>query len=329
MGESILTRKGASGGGVGNYSTFVAQAQDNSKYTVYTGYDFVSNPTPNLSNNFAFNQWELNNSATGSVILSNVVVTNAGMFNGPNATFNEANIPFINSTASYSGNINNLGINNGFIYVGGLITGTTANVIRKYREDNLAIVGNTAGFNFAIQSLAFNNGFIFAGGVRTSALFVTKFHESNLVNTNTVSYGGVPYAIAINNGYVYVGGTTEETVKKYHESNLVLVDNTISYLETIRSIAINNGFIYAGGEPRTGTNRGVAQYHEANLVRVGNTANYASDATIFSIVTNNGFLYGELFDRIRGVCGKPQLRHLRGIPILRVRVIGSSGLLRA
>ena len=214
MGESILTRR-VSGGGIGKYSTWIAQAQDNSLYTVYNGYDAITNPTPNLSNNFAFNRWLLNNSATGTVILSNVVVTNGGTFNGPNPSFNQANMPFVDNTTSYGGVIRSITTNNGFIYVGG----ETNQTVQKYYESNLALVGNTANYGGTILSVTTNNGFIYVGGSTNQT--VQKYYESNLALVgNTVSYGGDIFSLTTNNGFIYVGGHTNRTVQKYKEQDL-------------------------------------------------------------------------------------------------------------
>jgi hypothetical protein len=288
---------GISTGG-GAYSTFVAQAQDNSLYTVYNGYDFTTNPTPNLSNNFAFNRWLLNNSATGDVVLSNVVVANGGTFNGPNTVANEANLPFVNNTASYGEFVVSITTNNGFLYVGGkALTGTNRGV-SKFHESNLVIVGNTVNYggDGSIRSIAINNGFIYAGGFNgaTSANWigstVRKYGEGNLTFIeNSANYGSYILSVAINNGFIYAGGsgnaTANRNIKKYHESNLVFVSNTVGYGGDIEAITTNDGFIYVGGS----INRTLQKFGESNLSRVGNTADYGG--TIKSIATNNGFVY--------------------------------------
>jgi hypothetical protein len=280
--------------GGGAYSTFVAQAQDNSKYTVYTGYDSQTNPTPNLSNNFAFNRWLLNNSATGDVVLSNVVVAVGGNFNGPNTVTNESNISLLaNSSVNYSGAMQSVKINNGFIYEAGEGPSFVAN-IHKYHESNLVLVGNTPDYGGNIFALAINNGYVYAGGFNNTTTFlgsVARYLESNLAfDCRAITYNGIIFDIVINNGYVYVGGDGNATrgrdIKKYHESNLAFVGNTSTYGDAINNLSINNGFIYAGGGYG---NYPVRKYHESNLVFVGNTPNYG--ATIQSIITNNGFIY--------------------------------------
>jgi hypothetical protein len=282
-------------GGVGNYTAFVAQAQDNSLYTVYNGYHQIDNPTPNLSNNFTFNQWLLNNSATGDVILSNVITSQVKTvpFLDNSVGINEAYIPFVNNTPQYNGRIENISLNNGFIYVGG----DTNNTVQKFYESNLAFVGNTVSYDGEINSISINNGFIYAGGnpVTGTNRGVSQFHESNLVLVgNTVNYGRI-VTITTNNGFIYAGGLilsgVNRGVTKFYESNLALsganlaASSTSNYGGTIYSIAVNNGFIYAGGA----TVDVVRKYNESTLAIVGNTASYGGD--IRSIAINNGFIY--------------------------------------
>jgi hypothetical protein len=273
--------------GGGAYSTFVAQAQDNSKYTVYTGYDEITNPTPNLSNNFAFNRWLLNNSATGDVVLSNVVVAVGGNFNGPNIVANEANMPFVNITTTFGGRIEVLTTNNGFLYMGGDLTNDT---VHQFYESNLTLSAQTNYVSDVILSITINNGFIYAGGgFGIGANVVKKFNESTLSFVgNTANYGGFVRTITTNNGFFYVGGQTNRTVQKFGESNLTRVGNTAAYGGDIISIATNNGFIYAGGE----SNQRVQKFFESNLARAtGTNVSNVYGGDIYSIATNNGFIY--------------------------------------
>jgi stage V sporulation protein SpoVS len=276
---------GISTGG-GAYSTFVAQDQDNAKYTVYSGFEFFTNPTPNLSNNFAFNQWVLNNSATGDVILQNVITSQIAVatFQNNSVGINESYLPFVGNTVSYGGNILSITTNNGFIYAGG----GTNQTVQKFNEATLEFVGNTNDYGGTISNLAINNGFIYAGGATNFT--VQKFNESTLAFVNnTVSYDNTIRAITTNNGFIYVGGQTlfgtNRGFSKFHEGNLVLVGNTINYGGSIGSIAINNGFIYVGGS----TADVVRKYNESTLALVGNTATYGND--ISAIAINNGFIY--------------------------------------
>jgi hypothetical protein len=263
--------------GGGAYSTFVAQAQDNSLYTVYNGYDYFSNPTPNLSNNFAFNRWLLNNSATGDVVLSNVVVANSGTFNGPNVTFNQNSMPLFRNFNSYGGFINTITSNNGFVYIGGLSN------LAKYNESTGAFVGNVS-YGASIRSITTNNGFIYVVGQNPGV--ISKFYESNLgFVANSASYTADVWSVTTNNGFVYIGGSFIQTVQKFYESNLAFVGNTVSYGGNVRSIIVNDGSIYVGGQG----NGTVKKFNDNNLAFVSNSAFYGTD--IFSIASNNGFIY--------------------------------------
>jgi hypothetical protein len=240
-----------------------------------------------LSNNFTFNRWILNNSATGDVILSNVVVANLNNFNGPNPTLNQTNpMDFI---TNISGNTADVIItNNGFIYAG-----DRQGTVRKYSQANLVyLVG--ASYGGAIETLTTNNGFIYVGGTGTSGgNRVQKLHESNLTSVgNTANYTGPINAITVNNGFIYAGGIDNvlgaggSKIYQYNESTLAFVNNSANFGGRIVSLTTNNGFLYAGGQA---TNRTVQKFHENNLVRVGNTPDFGS--SIKTIAINNGFIY--------------------------------------
>jgi hypothetical protein len=283
--------------GGGAYSTFVAQAQNNAKYTVYTGYDSVTNPTPNLSNNFAFNRWLLNNSATGDIVLTNVVVEIGGTYNGANAAFtNETNLTFVSSSANLGQAIEQIITNNGFLY-------TPGPKVSKIYESNLVVDLSSNVYGPSVSAIAINNGFLFVGGAVLSGTNrgVTKLYENNLaltganLNTSSTSnFGNAILSIVINNGFIYAGGIGTGGVRQYNESTLAFVNNTAAYGGNIHSIAINDGFIYVGG-----TFNAVRKYREDNLALVGNTANYGG--IIRSIAINDGFIYvgGTTVDIVR------------------------------
>jgi hypothetical protein len=266
---------------ISQYVNIVATDTLGGKYVGFNGFDQITNPTP--TGNTTFNRWLLNNSATGTVIFANATFT-TGIYNGANASSNEANLPFVNNTASYGATIETVTTNNGFIYVGG----QTNRTIQKFHQSNLAFVGNSPSYGFDIFSLTVNNGFIYAGGAgnSTAGRDVKKYYESNLAFVgNTVNYGGDIFSLTTNNGFIYVGGSTNQTVQKFNESNLVRVGNTVSYVGEIFSVTVNNGFIYAVGQ----TNQTVQKFNESNLVRVGNTVSYGG--AIRTIAINNGFIY--------------------------------------
>jgi hypothetical protein len=270
---------------IAQFENIVINDTTGAKYVGYNGYDSITNPTP--TGNTTFNQWLLNNSASGTVLFANTVITNGGTFNGANTTINQASMPFVNNTASFGGNIRALTTNNGFIYVGGF----TNDTIQKYYESNLAFVGNTPVYNGFIWTLAINNSFIYVAGFGPGfgPGEIKKYHEGNLAVVNqTGNFGNSAiYSIKVNNNFVYIGGGfgAPGRIGKYHESNLVFVENSVNYGGIVEEIIINNGFIYAAGD----TDQRVKKFYESNLVFVNNSANYG--AKIVSMAINNGFLY--------------------------------------
>jgi hypothetical protein len=277
---------------IAQFQNIVATDINGGKYVGFNGFDFVTNPTP--TGNTTFNRWLLNNSASGTVLFANAIFT-TGTYNGPNSVVNEANMAFINNTASYGAIIHSVVTNNGFIYTGGRGTTSANRDIKKYSESNLSFIGNSVNYGGFIQALAINNGFIYAGGATN--LTVQKFHESNLAFVgNTSVYGSSSInTISINNGFLYVGGRDEfsgdgnASVKKYHESNLAFVNNTVNYGGEIKSISINDGYLYVAGGTQSRVNLGVSKYHESNLAFVNNTAIY--NGQMFAVAVNNGFIY--------------------------------------
>jgi hypothetical protein len=274
--------------GGGAYSTFVAQAQDNSLYTVYNGYDSQTNPTPNLSNNFAFNRWLLNNSATGDVVLSNVVVAVGGTFNGTNIVTNQGNIPFVtNISGNYVSSVGHIRINNAFIYAGG---GAGNNdVLRKIHESNLVLNSNTALITSGVLSLFIKDDSIYVG--TRSPGTIRKYHESNLAFVGATSNYSTAQvqSISVNNSFIFAGGFGDGfsagNVAKYHAGNLAFVGNTSGTNAQIYSLVTNNGFVFTDGT----TTHTVRKYHESNLVFSANTVGYGG--LIRGLAINNSYLY--------------------------------------
>ena len=98
------------------------------------------------------------------------------------AKFHEGNLVFIGNTPSYGGGINNLAINNGFIYVGGFGPDFSAGNVCKYHESNLAFVGNTVSYGGSIRAITTNDNFIYVGGATNRT--VQKFQQNNFVFGN-------------------------------------------------------------------------------------------------------------------------------------------------
>jgi hypothetical protein len=278
---------------IAQFENIVATDIDGAKYEGYNGYDSQTNPTP--TGNVVFNRWLLNNSASGTVLFANTVITNGGTFNGANLIFNESNMGIV-SNVNYGVTSRTITANNGFIYVGGNpLTGTNRGITKIF-ESNFALVGanlnssSTANYGGTIYSVKTNNGFLYVAG---SALTGTnrgvgKYYESNLALVgNTVNYSDFALIsnIAINNGFIYVIGQFDQNIKKYDESNLAFIANGPDYGGFPTSVAINNGFIYVGGA----TNNTVKKFYESNLAFIGNTAVYGG--AIETVLVNNGFIY--------------------------------------
>jgi hypothetical protein len=293
MGESFLIQKLIQSGGSVDYVNYVVQDENSAKYVVYNGYDFLFNPTPNLSN-LTFNQWLLNNSATGTVILNNTTMTSS-TFNGPNSTLNQSNLSITGNTGNY-GYIKTIAINNGFIYVGG----ATANVVSKYNERTLALVGNTASYGAGIETIAINNGFIYAAGDGNlgNNRNLKKYNESTLAFVRSgAEYPGEILKIAINNGFVFSGGTNRTVggfapLVKSSEATLSIPNVTEYTSFGIRALAVYNGFVYIGGTGNNTSSRTIRKHRESNLQAVATSAGFGTTGEVRSIAINNGFVYG-------------------------------------
>jgi len=321
----------SSGGGA--YSTFVAEAQDNAKYTVYNGYHAITNPTPNLSNNFVFNQWLLNNSATGDVVLSNVVVaqTSNALFIDNTAGVNIALMPFVNNAAAL-GAINSLKINNGHIFIAG-----SNRSILKFNESNLSFVGNSPAFPDDISSMVINNSIIYiCGGFGHN---ISSYHEGNLAfRSNTTSTPSQVfrsllvansnlYASAQNNliyrftlstmalstssgnitgflinladgtpgfySHMYVGGSSTAQSVKKLNYAMGVQANLSNYGGDVNALVTNSTFLYVGGS----SNRTIQKFSQDNNAFIANSPSTGFD--IRSLATNNGFVYAGGFRSIR------------------------------
>jgi hypothetical protein len=288
---------GISTGG-GAYSTYVVEDIYGAKYTAFNGYDKLRNPNPT---DIWFNQWLLNNSASGDVVITNTIMSSF-TYRGPNSTTNISQLPAVSpNPTNYAPGIFTIHTNNNDLYIGG--GNATVNPVRKVKiydefpqypeiSAQFPIIVNSPNFGGIIFSITSNNNFVYVGGRGPSSGpgYISKYHDSNLVFVaNTASYGGDVVNVAVNNGFVYAGGETTRTVRKYHESNLAYVGETASYGGQIRAIAINNGFLYVGGRGNA-TNGKIQKFYESNLARENNSAVY-SGGFIESLLINNGYVY--------------------------------------
>jgi hypothetical protein len=274
------------------YGNIVATAINSSKYVGYNGYDSITNPTP--SGNVTFNRWVLNNSASGTIVFANTVLTSNGTYNGPNFTANIFNMALLNNSTSYGGAIHTVTTNNGFVYIGGNNATSSTMRIRKYFESNLNFSAESGVFDTLtgnIQTITTNNGFIYAAGLFTGVKKVNESTLSIVGTTNDYLAGAAGIiSVVVNNGFIYAGGgfAGNSGIKRWRESNLAFVNNSSSFSGNIRSLAINNGFIYACGDEFFSAGR-VSKYHESNLALVGSTPNFGTVSRTLAV--NNGFIY--------------------------------------
>jgi len=287
---------------ISQYENIVINDTTGAKYVGYNGIDSQTNPTP--SGNVVFNRWVLNNSATGTVLFANTVITNAGTYNGPNTSVNN-NLVLNTQTNTFGGQAFVIASNNGFIYVGGETSnGTYVNSrIRKYHQSNLSLDISANNLGNWVTGISVNNGRVFTattiGGFANS--IVSSYHESNLVLiSNSVNFGTRAQNVATNNSFVYVSGTpdsnfTNGIIRKYHESNLVLQSSSSTFSGRSITIAINNASIYIGSSGVLS----VRKMAESNLTITGNTDSYGGQ--INQLKTNNGFIYaaGSTTRRVR------------------------------
>jgi hypothetical protein len=284
MGDSFLFQKLA-GGFKFDYTNSVIEDINGAKYTIYNGYDFTTNPTPNLSN-LPFNQWLLNNSAEGTPILNNAILTSGGTYNGPNTSISEATMPFV-SNVDTTGTVSSILINNGFVYAGGRNGSFSAGVFRKYHEGNLVLSATSANAGSFISKSALNNGFIF-GAFEFNLI---KLFESNLTESSRVTNLGAIQAVTTNNGFVYTSGAAASgiaSVRKWHESNLVLSANSVAFSGSgeMRTVVVANSFVYATGSAAPFV---ITKLHESNLTNSATSANHGG--YILASAVNNGFIY--------------------------------------
>jgi hypothetical protein len=206
--------------GGGSYFDYAAQDINGAKYEVYNGYDFVTNPTPNLSQPIIFNRWILNNNTTKTISFSNAnIVINTGFnFNGPSTV------------------LNNIGFSN---WKNVTISSAVLNGDERYAN-------SVHDFVYSNNTLFLSSGFS-AGPIQT---YLRRFDTSGVTNTSinvthAVFFGSGIYAqhLALDDNYVYASARAFDPggIKKYHRNNLVEVANRALGLNNTK---VRNGFIY-------------------------------------------------------------------------------------
>jgi hypothetical protein len=262
-----LTIGGGGGGDIPNYVNAVVRDTNGAKYTVRDGFDYVTNPTPNI-NAMPFNQWELNNATTRPILYNNVQME-IKYYNGPNSVINEGNM------ATF---INRASITNTFsrTYSYPIVGYHTVNIIGFWNSaNNTAINMATLAANNTIYNATVLNGFhYFIRTLRTSpssgntqnTTILSKVDPENrtfLVNTSLIAVLNLPPVTGRplgSDGYMFV--IFNDFFHKRYE-NLVLIANTSS---SENDLVANNIYTY------TVNNTMTKQLHSANLVEITNIA---------------------------------------------------------
>jgi hypothetical protein len=299
MAESYLIQKLlTSGGGSFDYANITIQDENGAKYVPYNGYDVLYNLEPDLKN-FKFNKWILNNSSTGNVILTNVVMKNVSTFSGNGTTFT-GSTPLSTSIFDFVlANTNSYLYQNNIYYQprnGNINMFDPRELLGGTRNVALTIAGTQIRQDFSgidmNSGIVFNNGFMYLGVAHPNNASLRSIFKTNIKAyykyvSRTPGYGGNLRAIAVNNGFLYAVGENgaNSDIRKYNEQTLAFVGNSQAYGSVISSINIYNGNIYIGGE---GVNN-VQKFNESTLSYIGASANFGGN--IRQVEGNNGFIY--------------------------------------
>jgi hypothetical protein len=154
--------------------------------TINNGFIYASGITPNTIQKFYESNLAFvgNTPAYGGVVRS--VATNNGFIYAGGETnltiqkFGEENLAFIQASNVFThSGLNQLKINNSFIYVAAVGSLGTTNIgIQKYHESNLVFAANSSNYNPFIETITINNGFFYVGG---GANIVTKYQEQQTI----------------------------------------------------------------------------------------------------------------------------------------------------
>jgi hypothetical protein len=244
---------------------------------------FVGN-TPAIASADRFRVLGLNNSFVyGGVQFSGL---------GRVAKFHEGNLAFIGVTTNIGDVFPRILTNNGFLYA----YGGPGNEIRRFFESNLVLSGsNSASYQGGLSDMVINNGRIITSGNYPSpvgsnrGLFVLQENSFSLSTYITNNLG--LSLLAVNNGFIYaIGAETNRSnvnmVRKFHESNLVLVGNTPEGVnQAYTGLAVNNGFIYMA-DNRT---KIIVKFGDSNFSFIANSPVYNN--LISGLIIKDGFIY--------------------------------------
>jgi hypothetical protein len=198
---------------------------------------------------------------------------------------NVANMSLVNNLPNYGYRPEVITIFNGSVYFAGV--GSYGNgTVQKIYEGNFTKHTNSSNFGQG-RAIASNNNFIYVAIGNNS---IVKLHASNLVLSASSAVYDIHTNIVVNNGFVYASyGFPDRNIRKFHESNLVLVSNGVGLGVTGIYMAINNGFIFATGGS-SGVNGQLRKIYESNLT-VDSVLSNTHEGGARGVAINNGYVY--------------------------------------
>jgi hypothetical protein len=233
-----------------NSKQFIAQAINGTKYVHYNGINFVNNTLPSTT---TFNVWLVNNSASGSLLVNNVVSTTfLGNITGNVTGTNESVFALARTGANYhspspSQDIMYLNVsNNGLVFVAlpqrsiwSIYNFTTGAFIdnRTYTQPTVNYEGNV---DFALS----NDSVYVAVGAN-----VRRFSQSNNTIIADNGSGSGYFAAYLNNGFVYALSSFNY-VSKFREDNLQKLGDVYIDSRPFRA-TFHNGSMYVSGGQRS------------------------------------------------------------------------------
>jgi hypothetical protein len=208
----------------------------------------------------------------------------------------QSNLSFVGNT---SVSATTVVVNNGFIY------SSSSNIISKFNEATLDFVSNVdVGSGFEISTIKANNGYVYVGSRFVSSYQpIKKYYESNLAFVGNSSIDGSVLTMYINNGYLFAAGgdiiqsggvPDNKSIRKYHESNLTLVETTpfSNSFDRYTSLTGNDGFLYATHRYVNNTfGLSIKKYYQSNLGFIGNSPSLSNIEALGQVVVNNGYVY--------------------------------------
>jgi hypothetical protein len=193
-----------------------------------------------------------------------------------------ADMSFKQYTPSYGINVQDIAIDDTYVYVGG---GAVVNKVRQYWKSNMSFKAESLSYGHIIYALTVDDDYVYAGGSTTQKVY--QYWKSNLTKkAETADYGGAIYALTVDDTYVYAGGGTTNKVFQYWKSNMTKKAETASYGGSIAEIEDDADYVYVGGNV---AGYPIQQYWKSNMTKKDETANYGG--SISGIVIDDDYVY--------------------------------------